>query len=572
VVGWQWSFLGGYHLSSDLTVSLGLLAWLPVTLFGEAPGFHLLHLALFAAIPVLVFFDLRHEPDRSLKWLATGLAAVFVASYSYRLLGSGDTNSLAGVATTALALLAAEKMRRDSWGGPLLVLALTLITYSHAGFLLFALCYLALHATLVGEWGYTRSLAIAVVFATIAGLPLTYESWVHRAFFTANNALLDPPALDVGKFLRQVYYNVELLMFPGRWLNDYTGLTTVFLPVYVFAAMRSRGRPQFHALAALGTVALTRLYDPAHFGWGFIRAAHMHVFFAAPVLGWFVASQAANRALAGSIIATLAFYVQISFAPVPHIQSLREFDADLVDRIASLDKTLILIENSYHPEMDGDTSVLMEPTPFRAHFEALLPGATGQRFYAGIWDGWQWAPARRNLLSNGSLNGRRIELLSEVEITSELRRWGVRDLFVWSKSSTRRLLRSPAFTNVWQSGLWSHFQLMEPDVRNVTVLSGSGELTGLDPLSAEVRLRSVRAGDRVTVRTNYYPEWRIMYGAQHLPSFPIEGQLAFTAPADGNYTVRLHYPKRQWLLVLAVAALVMGSVITARYRKVDQRS
>ena len=64
-VGWQWHYLGGYHLSSDVTQSHAVLAFIPVLLAGPAVGFHVLLLGLFLSLPLLVFLDLRqpHATD-----------------------------------------------------------------------------------------------------------------------------------------------------------------------------------------------------------------------------------------------------------------------------------------------------------------------------------------------------------------------------------------------------------------------------------------------------------------------------------------------------------------------------
>ena len=66
VVGWQWNYLGGYQLSSDVTQSHTALGFVPMVVFGPAVGFHLLHAGLFLAIPVLVFWDLRSE-DQTIR-------------------------------------------------------------------------------------------------------------------------------------------------------------------------------------------------------------------------------------------------------------------------------------------------------------------------------------------------------------------------------------------------------------------------------------------------------------------------------------------------------------------------
>ena len=80
-------------------------------LFGDRVGFHLAHLVLFLSLPVLVWRDVsltdhRRTADaasdadaaRGLPALAFALVSITTAGFSYFLLRSGDTNSLAGVA------------------------------------------------------------------------------------------------------------------------------------------------------------------------------------------------------------------------------------------------------------------------------------------------------------------------------------------------------------------------------------------------------------------------------------------------------------------------------------------
>ena len=85
--------------------------------------------------------------DEETRYVAAGLTAVLTAGFSYLLLRSGDTNSLAGLACTVLALVASRAAARGArWGGPLLVVALVLLNYVHAGFLIYAVLFLVLEA------------------------------------------------------------------------------------------------------------------------------------------------------------------------------------------------------------------------------------------------------------------------------------------------------------------------------------------------------------------------------------------------------------------------------------------
>jgi hypothetical protein len=71
VVGWNWHFLGGYPTSTDIAQNFSLPAFLPMAIFGDRIGYHVYHLVIFLAVPVIAWWDLRHE-DREAGWLTAG--------------------------------------------------------------------------------------------------------------------------------------------------------------------------------------------------------------------------------------------------------------------------------------------------------------------------------------------------------------------------------------------------------------------------------------------------------------------------------------------------------------------
>ena len=107
--------------------------------------------------------------------------------------------------------------------------------------------------------------------------------------------------------------------------------------------------------------------------------------------------------------------------------------------------------------------------------------------------------------------------------------------------------------------------MTDPDVRSVVTVRGSGELRSLDLLGADVALADVKAGDPVVVRANYYPAWRAFEDQQEVTLGNSNGQLAFTAPRDGSYVVRLEYPRYRWLSALALLSVLAGVVCLSRW-------
>src|SRR4051794_23057876 len=80
VVGWNWWMLGGYPTSTDIAQSFGALAFIPMLIFGERVGYHVLHVVVFLAIPALVWWDVSQE-DRDEGLLAGAFACLFTAGY-----------------------------------------------------------------------------------------------------------------------------------------------------------------------------------------------------------------------------------------------------------------------------------------------------------------------------------------------------------------------------------------------------------------------------------------------------------------------------------------------------------
>jgi hypothetical protein len=198
--------------------------------------------------------------------------------------------------------------------------------------------------------------------------------------------------------------------------------------------------------------------------------------------------------------------------------------------------------------------------PFDVHFEGLLPGVAGQRFYSQMIDGWVWNIWRGQVVAAGTFRGRRIAETPPGAFVAEMRRWGVRHLFVWTDASRDYLAKSGRFVERWRDGTWSQFDLADADVRSVVTPNGSGRLRDLDFLGAQVELVGVTAGEPVVVGANYYPAWRAYAGGREVPLYSADGQLAFRAPRSGSYSVMLSYPRRVWLSCLALACAALGLV------------
>lgn len=567
VVGWNWGLLGGYHSSADLSQGLSLIAAIPIAIFGPAVGYHLMHFGIMLAIPAIVAWDLTRDASKDFVRVAAFLVLIGVAGFYGTLWSSGDTNSIVGVFCVVLAISASRGFERGvRWGGAVLVLALTLALYTHLGFF----CYACL--LLVVESAYYRNrrmfirAAGAIVTAVLAALPMYWELIRYPAFFVTNNLVYAPGPIHWAETIRLIYYNVEMLLFPHRWFNDYYSLTNVFWIVVAWSAWHApKSRAGFYSLACLVVMAVSLLDVPA-FGYLFARIGHLFTVFTPVALAWFIVNQSGGRMLATALVLVVGLYVQAAFWKIPHVSSIRDFDAALIDHLQGLPDALVLLEDNPHRDLIESKAQRSARTPFGVHFESLLVQETGRRYYAQTWDGWHWSPFRGQSVAGGSFRGRAIADTPIPDFAAEMRRWGIGHLVVWSDPTKEYLKGAPdVFIPTWSDGRWVDYVMPGADTREVVAAHGSGSLRDLDPLGGTVALSNVKAGDEVRVRMNYFPAWSAHVDGESVPLRTTDGQLTFTAPRDGDYDLRLEYPRRYALSAVSLVALLLGAAVLSRW-------
>jgi hypothetical protein len=569
--GWRWPLLGGYAIGTDLNQSLTLIGALPMFVFGNAVGYHVVHLLLFLSLPALVFWDLGRTESRKLAWLSAGFVALSGAGAAWNFMRSGDTNSLAGLVGVAAVVTASQyASTRGRYGMTALVLAVALTAYSNVSYVPYAVALLLLEAAYYRDWQRLRRGGVALVLAGIMSLPATYELLRYPQEFVVNNMSFEPESgINIGRAMRKIFYHVQIHFQPSRWLNDPIGITSLFFPLVLVAAWRREGRAGYYAWGALFVDGLIRL-TINEVGATFSRSFHLLIVLTPVALAWFVVSRSWNRGLAVALTVVVGLCFQITGISVAHISSLAAFLPSLVDRIRAVDDRRVLVENNPHRDTDATPEARTEPSLYGIHYEALVPEATGKLLYAGYWDGWQFTRFNGEMLAGGGWQGRVLAEGDRTAFVDEMRRWGVRHLFVWSKTATARLSAWPEFSRVWRADPWSEYELIDPraDSRLVVTSHGEAELTSTNPLGGVVRLVDANAGDLVVVRTHFHPAWAVDWSGRSIPATNTGGQLSFVAPTTGSYDVTLVYPPRRWLLICPLLAAVVG-VLVDRFRTPD---
>jgi hypothetical protein len=79
----------------------------------------------------------------------------------------------------------------------------------------------SLHYDRRGEVTDTRSTLRREWPAVLSAMPLYIELLLYPDYFITNNLIYQPDGMHWAAAARQVFYNVEILLHPHRWYNDF---------------------------------------------------------------------------------------------------------------------------------------------------------------------------------------------------------------------------------------------------------------------------------------------------------------------------------------------------------------
>ena len=183
------------------------------------------------------------------------------------------------------------------------------------------------------------------------------------------------------------------------------------------------------------------------------------------------------------------------------------------------------------------------------------------------------ARSAAQLLSGGAFQGRPIARVPRADFMREMRRWGVGHLLVWSDAAIAYLRDDPDVALRWSGDHgWRDLVVLDADLRDVVRQPAPDISEILTPLGATVHLDQVNRGDRIVCARTIFRRGAHPLTEQRIPLFDDDGQLAFSAPRAGSYDVRLEYPQRHWLTLLALVAVVIGDRAAGSIHRVGHRT
>ena len=188
-------------------------------------------------------------------------------------------------------------------------------------------------------------------------------------------------------------------------------------------------------------------------------------------------------------------------------------------------------------------------------------------------DGWVWNVFRGQVVGAGTFAGQPIDLTPPdafVARDATLGRPAPVRLDRYARATTWRAAGASPSAGAAGAGRTSSSPIPNSLGRDVDAAAARCE--HLDFLGAEVALvdaRGRRPGRRA--RELLPRVARVRRTTAEVPLSSAEGQLAFRAPRDGSYVVRLEYPRYAWLSAMALTALLTGAIVLRRLARLRSR-
>jgi len=262
----------------------------------------------------------------------------------------------------------------------------------------------------------------------------------------------------------------------------------------------------------------------------------------------------------------LLFFLTLDYAfsvpSIKHLQDIRDYHTGLVDKIQGLDGHLILFENMAinNPKRDRDEDFPKAPLP-HIHISNYIQRKTGKRFFSHPgFDPHPYHKIRNTYIVNGTYKGEDLQQMPIEQMNEILRKWGVKFLVVWSGRAKSYFERYPPYYQIIYADFrFAIFEFLKADPRSVVTESGQGEIISETHFAINLGLKSIKAGERVILRYNYFPLWRAFWQnggkRQEIDLVDYDGQISFISPAAGDYTVHLVFRKEWWWALLSLAGL-----------------
>lgn len=587
IFGWDSRLMGGYYTVSDVSHN-EIFFMLPFLPFGERVGFHLMIMFFYLTIPFLIYWlaKLRFKRDRSAT-LALWIGLFVAFGFFDNLLFWGMVNSVIGLNLMILNLILFTLMRQHK---PLanfaLILTVPLTLYAAGGFFVYSLLLIGIDFL----WHWDKRMIPRLAFVMFAAflISLTYAHTLlqYPDYFIQSDEIYAPETYTIEQIVTQSVQALSLHTDPNFWLLGrpirYQGLFIVLLPIILTVILRwliglrqRDGQAEINSamiefvLMATLVMLMSLIVSPS------VDMFVSRVRFVIPVLLAFVLAawlDQPKRLHPAPLLLVLAILLTTLpsrlLEPIPHIPSLRGYNAALLDQIEALDSKTVLLESMGAYNLATEGAGVTQVHKDLVHMESLFPFETSKNYMSNNQEGYHHSVYRRNFVTGGAFRGKLLPDWPREMFNGFLEQWGIKHLVLWSDISRDYVDGDPAMTLRWSDGDWAIYEYANATPGDAVLPQGTATIQVNGYFEHEVALQNARRGDLVRLRMNYFPAWRAHYGEQAVELIDQDGQMAFIAPTDGDDVVTLIYPRYGGYSVLALVTIAVSLAISWRYKEI----
>ena len=586
--GWEPTFSNGYPTFLNLR-SL-LIPYLPFSLAPPAFAFHLMLYATYVGVPFLVYWVAKEiSDDRDMAVLSGWAAVGAMAGYMWHIVHWGMAPTFESIPFLLLATgFFVRALKGSRWGVLLAAFFWAPVAYihfghfAHVGIVLFiaAVVYLVEERKLRPARLFAETVAFTALFAA----PYLLLFWRYKGHIILTNMFSYPDESLVGMaraFLITVSHFIPTLMWSGlgvyaaREFPDYgyLALATVFSLVILFLVGSERRSNRVVGLLYAGAIAVSALSFVPKLELSFQRMLYMVPPLMALAWGfWLGEAKKRGHVTAFYVLAALVIFyarpVWTGDKTIPTLADRGAFDPAVVEKVKSLGGNAVLFEDtaSLTPYEDPDHAFDKVPEERDVHCEGFLAMETGKRFFSHPgYNPHPYYDLRWTYITSGTYLGKDLDDYSPDLFKELFRKWGVEYLVLWSGQAKAFFGRDADYEKVMSTAQYTVYRFLRADPRAVVVESGSGDVAFSGNFSAIVTLEGVAPGSAVTLRANYFPEWRAECDGKPVALENAGGQIAFRAPAS-DAAVHLTFPRYRIYFLIPAVGLLAGIALSAAKR------
>ncbi|MBU1626903.1 hypothetical protein KKB18_05990 [bacterium] len=504
---WDDNFCGGYP--SNLNMRTIVFCYLPFILLKQTIGFHLFLLLNYSLLPFLM--------SKLIMTLFKKRESAYIAIYAGTFLNISFYNNiflwgmLPSVCSINLVLMSmiffVKWLENGNIHAFFFIITSSALIFTHLGHFVHSLIFIALLITYYRfikmrdiKWG---KIFFLYLFIFVIAFPYIMPFLKFNDYYRYDYMYESEYGSHTNKSIStEMLEFLKALLLPFLCWDEriYFGLFGLLIPIVIYLCLKEKKSFILPVLFfALFPLLLLVSFSPK-FGLLFERFYYFAPTILSLVLASIIYYGYMNNKMEYIFLSVLLLF--FSFAqpilkadtrPIKHIKNLDMEFPGLIETIKNLDDGLLLLENqaNFNP-LENPASEYEKYPGKHVHLEAYVQLLTGKKFFAQLgYDPHPYHSFRDTYIVDGSYQGKTLDKIPLMQMEDLFKKWGVKDIFVWSNTSKKYFSSYPeTFKKIGVHGIFTHFEYTEAETSLARIKRGAVSLRST-PYSKIISVHSV---------------------------------------------------------------------------------